>query len=198
MDGDFVIDLDEVMDSLENGEVISLSFQTFNKALVIDTRSNRAGGAAGMRVPGRGVSKGADQGPAQDEACLYPPKQSHGHTVAQVSGQPCEPGRMGEADIPLRAGGAPRGSEELRDRACRAPVPREGRGRRRPYGGELSHDLVGYPVREEVGFENPPLQGWTRLPTTLGNYLICRTPCPSTGPGRTVFRGQELTGGVLR
>ena len=44
MDGDFVIDLDEVMDSLENGEVISLSFQTFNKALVIDTRSNEREG----------------------------------------------------------------------------------------------------------------------------------------------------------
>ena len=40
MDGDFVLDLDEVMDSLENGEVISLSFPTFNKALVIDTRSS--------------------------------------------------------------------------------------------------------------------------------------------------------------
>ena len=41
MDGDFVLDLDEVMDSLENGEIISLSFQTFNKALVIDTRSSQ-------------------------------------------------------------------------------------------------------------------------------------------------------------
>ena len=44
MDGDFVLDLDEVMDSLENGEVISLSFQTFNKALVIDTRYSQREG----------------------------------------------------------------------------------------------------------------------------------------------------------
>ena len=44
MDGDFVLDLDEVMDSLENGEVISLSFQTFNKALVIDTRASEREG----------------------------------------------------------------------------------------------------------------------------------------------------------
>ena len=44
MDGDFVLDLDEVMDSLENGEVISLSFQTFNRALVVDTRSNEREG----------------------------------------------------------------------------------------------------------------------------------------------------------
>ena len=44
MDGDFVLDLDEVMDSLENGEVISLSFHIFNKALVVDTRfSEREG-----------------------------------------------------------------------------------------------------------------------------------------------------------
>ena len=44
MDGDFVLDLDEVMDSLENGEVISLSFQTFNKALVVDTRCSEREG----------------------------------------------------------------------------------------------------------------------------------------------------------
>ncbi len=41
MDGDFVgLDLDEVIESVENAEVMSISFPTFNKAAVIDTRSN--------------------------------------------------------------------------------------------------------------------------------------------------------------
>ena len=44
MDGDFVLDLDDVIESVEGAEVMSLSFLTFNKALVIDTRSNGADG----------------------------------------------------------------------------------------------------------------------------------------------------------
>ena len=44
MDGDFVLDLDDVIESVEGAEVMSLSFLTFNKALVIDTRSNGVDG----------------------------------------------------------------------------------------------------------------------------------------------------------
>ena len=44
MDGDFVLDLEDVNDSVEHAEVMSLSFPKFNKALVIDTRSNSADG----------------------------------------------------------------------------------------------------------------------------------------------------------
>ena len=44
MDGDFVIDLDDVNDSVERAEIMSLSFPKFNKALVIDTRANSADG----------------------------------------------------------------------------------------------------------------------------------------------------------
>ncbi|MBM3935509.1 MAG: hypothetical protein FJ319_14675 [SAR202 cluster bacterium] len=44
MDGDFVIDLKEVMENIETAEVMSLSFPTFNKSAVIDTRSNETEG----------------------------------------------------------------------------------------------------------------------------------------------------------
>ena len=44
MDGDFVLDLEDVNDSVEHAEVMSLSFPKFNQALVIDTRSNSAEG----------------------------------------------------------------------------------------------------------------------------------------------------------
>jgi hypothetical protein len=44
MDGDFVLDLEDVNDSVEHAEVMSMSFPKFNQALVIDTRSNRSDG----------------------------------------------------------------------------------------------------------------------------------------------------------
>ena len=44
MDGDFVIDLDAVHDSVKHAEIMSLSFPKFNKALIIDTRSNHSEG----------------------------------------------------------------------------------------------------------------------------------------------------------
>ena len=39
MDGEFNLDLQEVMDSVDNAEVVSLFFPTFGKAVLIDTRS---------------------------------------------------------------------------------------------------------------------------------------------------------------
>ena len=39
MEGDFEVALQEVIDSVENAEVMSLFFPTFGKAVVIDTRS---------------------------------------------------------------------------------------------------------------------------------------------------------------
>ena len=44
MDGDFVLDLDYVIESIETAEVLSLSFPNFNRSLVIDTRSNSVDG----------------------------------------------------------------------------------------------------------------------------------------------------------
>ena len=44
MDGHFFLDINKVMESLEKGEVISISFPRFNKALVIDTRQNNSTG----------------------------------------------------------------------------------------------------------------------------------------------------------
>ena len=44
MDGNFIIDLDEITDGLASAEIISLSFLIFNKALIIDTRSNELEG----------------------------------------------------------------------------------------------------------------------------------------------------------
>ena len=44
MDGDSFIDLKEVMENVETAEVLSLSFPTFNKSAVIDTRSNETEG----------------------------------------------------------------------------------------------------------------------------------------------------------
>jgi len=38
MDGDFVLNLEDVIESVETAEVMSLFFPTFNKAVVIDTR----------------------------------------------------------------------------------------------------------------------------------------------------------------
>ena len=40
MDGDFVLDLENVIESIDTAEVLALSFPTFNKSLVMDTRSN--------------------------------------------------------------------------------------------------------------------------------------------------------------
>ena len=40
MDSDFVFDLDEIMNSINTAEVMSIFFPTFRKAVVIDTRSN--------------------------------------------------------------------------------------------------------------------------------------------------------------
>ena len=40
MDGDFVLDLEDVIENIENSEVMSFFFPTFRKALVIDARSN--------------------------------------------------------------------------------------------------------------------------------------------------------------
>ena len=39
MDGEFNLDLQEVMDSVDNAEVVSLFFPTFGKTVLIDTRS---------------------------------------------------------------------------------------------------------------------------------------------------------------
>ena len=39
MDGDFVLDIEDVIESVERAEVMSLFFPTFGKAVVIDTRS---------------------------------------------------------------------------------------------------------------------------------------------------------------
>ncbi|GIS65397.1 MAG: hypothetical protein CM1200mP3_16450 [Chloroflexota bacterium] len=44
VDGHFFLDINKVMESLEKGEVISISFPRFNKALVIDTRQNNSTG----------------------------------------------------------------------------------------------------------------------------------------------------------
>ena len=44
MDGEFVMDLQDVFASVESADVMSLSFLTFRKALIIDTRSNGAEG----------------------------------------------------------------------------------------------------------------------------------------------------------
>ena len=44
MDNDFVYDLDEVMNSIDSADVMSLFFPTFRKALIIDTRYNEAEG----------------------------------------------------------------------------------------------------------------------------------------------------------
>ena len=51
MDGHFFLDINKVMESLENGEVISISFPRFNKALVIDTRQNNSTGPLIMISP---------------------------------------------------------------------------------------------------------------------------------------------------
>lgn len=40
MDNDFVFDLDEIMNSINSAEVMSIFFPTFRKAVIIDTRSN--------------------------------------------------------------------------------------------------------------------------------------------------------------
>ena len=39
MDGEFVLDIEDVIESVESAEVMSLFFPTFGKAVVIDTRS---------------------------------------------------------------------------------------------------------------------------------------------------------------
>ena len=40
MDGDFLLDMEEVIESVEKAEVMSLYFPALGKAVVIDTRSN--------------------------------------------------------------------------------------------------------------------------------------------------------------
>ena len=44
MDNEFVLDIQEIMDSVESAPVISILFPTFRKAVVIDTRSTRIEG----------------------------------------------------------------------------------------------------------------------------------------------------------
>ncbi len=44
MDGDFVLDFDEVIESVKSEEVMSFFFPTFRKALVVDTRHNETDG----------------------------------------------------------------------------------------------------------------------------------------------------------
>ena len=46
MDGDFVLNMDDVMQSIENADVMSLYFPALSKAVVIDTRSNETDGRA--------------------------------------------------------------------------------------------------------------------------------------------------------
>ncbi len=44
MDDDFVLDVDEIMKSIDAAEIMSVFFPTFRKAVVIDTRSNARDG----------------------------------------------------------------------------------------------------------------------------------------------------------
>jgi hypothetical protein len=44
MDGEFLLDIKEVMESVETAEVISISFPTFGKAAIIDTRASETEG----------------------------------------------------------------------------------------------------------------------------------------------------------
>ena len=44
MDDDFVLDVDEIMKSIDAAEIMSVFFPTFRKAVVIDTRSNATDG----------------------------------------------------------------------------------------------------------------------------------------------------------
>lgn len=44
LDGGFVLDLDEVMNSIGANDVISIAFPTFGKSLVVDARSNESEG----------------------------------------------------------------------------------------------------------------------------------------------------------
>ena len=44
MDDDFVLDIDEIMKSIDAAEIMSVFFPTFRKAVVIDTRSNSTDG----------------------------------------------------------------------------------------------------------------------------------------------------------
>ena len=44
MDGDFVLNMDEVIQSIENADVMSLYLPALSKAVVIDTRSNETDG----------------------------------------------------------------------------------------------------------------------------------------------------------
>jgi len=43
MDSDFVFDLDEIMNSINTAEVMSIFFPTFRKSVVIDTRTSSDG-----------------------------------------------------------------------------------------------------------------------------------------------------------
>jgi len=44
MDGEFVLNMDEVIESVENADVMSLYFPALSKAVVIDTRTNETDG----------------------------------------------------------------------------------------------------------------------------------------------------------
>ena len=44
MDDDFVLDIDEIMKSIDAAEIMSVFFPMFRKAVVIDTRSNATDG----------------------------------------------------------------------------------------------------------------------------------------------------------
>ena len=51
MDDDFVYDLDELMENIDNAEVMSLFFPTFRRAVIIDTRTNDEEGAMVRIMP---------------------------------------------------------------------------------------------------------------------------------------------------
>ena len=47
MDGDYIIDIQQVLDSIDEAEVVSISFRTLGRSVVIDTRT---GGSEGPMV----------------------------------------------------------------------------------------------------------------------------------------------------
>ena len=51
MEEDFTVDIDEVFDSIEQAEVMSLFFPTFRKALVIDSRTSDEDGPMARVMP---------------------------------------------------------------------------------------------------------------------------------------------------
>ena len=146
MDGDFVLDLDEVMYSLENGEVISLSFQTFNKALVVDTRCSEREGPLVCVCPVvespreriRALRKMRPAFPRANNLTVIPWPKSVASLVSL--------GVWDRLVSRFESEGAARSGAGLRHGAGRAPVPREVGGRSRTHRRELPHDLVGNTV----------------------------------------------------